>query len=415
MLFIPDYKKNYKDKPIQCLPEPEVFHLPLYAYRGEMMPVVKPGEHVLKYQLMAHSPGAMGARIHAPSSGVVGETVEIGGKAYLKLHNDFQNACGALNPLNIETVGLNDFVDRLHDYGIEGSGGARFPTNLKYKAQAGNIDTVIINGAECEPYLCADYSLMKHFSQEIALISSLVLRVLNARRVVLAIERQHKSLKDIFISAFRKQDVPAEVRILPDAYPQGGELQLIKSITGLELAKGSIPADHGLIVNNVGTMYAMYCAFFEGKPYIKRLVTLYDKEGKRGGNYWLNIGTTISYLSRTFFSEEGKDKSVFVTGGPMMGRQPTSRLQSIDKGMGGVLLIQNSAHWESNCIGCGYCSDVCPQFLLPMEFLPSRVSSDSHLKIYNLPDCIECGACEYICPANIPLMDSIYDGKQKIN
>lgn len=412
MLFIPDKKRKYKDSVIVSLPNPEMFHIPLYGYRGELETVVQKGDPVYKYQLLAR--GAMNVCVHAPVSGIVGDVLRINQLPYLQLINDFKDQEQLLGKSDPQNISLEQFIRTLSEYGIEGSGGARFPTSLKYQIGERQIETFIINGAECEPYLSADYALMKQYSQELAQTAALIQRLIGIDKVVLGIEKQHKQLKPLFEKAFAENYVNGGVQLLPDTYPQGGELQLIRSVTGKVIAKGRIPADYGIIVNNVGTLWAIYQAVFENKPYVERLITLYDEIQQKGENHWVRIGTPVSYLSAKFFSVLSNQVS-FILGGPMMGKPVENTEQSVDKGTGGLILLKKTNKRADNCIDCGYCVEVCPQQLMPLEFARNYYAQDKkRLRSYHLTDCIECGACAYICPSDVPLMLSIREGKKLI-
>lgn len=413
MLRISDRKKNYKDDTPTTVPSPERLYIPITGYRGEMVPLVSTGEYVSKYQVLAQSEGVFAGRVHAPVSGVIGDMLSIDNANYLELINDFTKKVLEPKIPDTENITVETFANHLLEYGIEGSGGARFPTSLKYKVGSRVIDTLVLNGAECEPHLTADYAVMKHHSRELARATALVQQVVKVKEVVIGIEYQHRSLKPLIEEAFMAHQVKGRVALLHNSYPQGGELQLIKAATRKTLSKGSIPADYGVIVSNVGTMWAIYRAFYEGKPYTKRLVTVYDAREKRGITAYVPIGTPIEQVLSHAGIAVSSGSEDTILGGPMMGMAVTDKRRPIHKGSGGVIIAPKRTSKSANCIGCGYCTDVCPQRLLPLEFargiaenLPERLTR------YNLADCIECGSCAYVCPADVPLMRSIKEGKK---
>lgn len=415
MLLIPDPKNKYKNEDIISLQPPEKFHIPLFGYNNNFDPIVKQNQYVHKYQILAKSQGQFAGSVHAPVSGIIGTIIEINSLPHLELFNDFENREQPLEKMDLQQVTLDLFIDKLLEYGIEGSGGARYPTSSKYKIEKRQIKTLIVNGAECEPYLSADYAIMKNYAHQLAQAAAFIQRVVGIENVVLGLEVKHQSLKPLLEKAFINNKVNGRICLLPDTYPQGGELQLIKSVTGKVVPKGSIPADSGIIVNNVGTLWAIYLGFFEGKPYTERVVTFYDETKQKGSNHWVKIGTPIDYISSIYFTSSHSSLSSFILGGPMMGRHVEDSRQVIHKGTGGLLLLKNEKKAVNNCIACGYCADVCPQRLLPLEFARNLYANNvKKLQSYNLMDCIECGACAYICPADIPLIHNIREGKKLI-
>ncbi|MCW1884928.1 RnfABCDGE type electron transport complex subunit C [Luteolibacter flavescens] len=413
MLLIPSLKKRTKHHGIAVIADPPEFHLPLGSYRGTLTPVVKAGDAVKKYQLVAESTGVFAARLHAPASGIITGVRTIAGQEVLCLQNDFredeaepsrQAAPGTLAP--------DDFLQALLDHGIEGAGGARFPAALKYRTGGSAISTVILNGVECEPYLSADYAVMKEEAEPLLEAAQVIRNVTGAARLVIAIERQNKDLKRPLLKTAARLGVPLEVHIVPDTYPQGGELQLIRSVTGLELRKGSIPAAHGVLVSNVGTVRAIHRALHEGRPYIGRVITVSGEGSPRTGNFHVKIGTPVGHILRETGSGWDPEAQRIILGGGMMGVELESPDTPVHKGAGGLLVLRRKPLAAYNCIQCGLCVDVCPQRLMPVEFARAQSRGDTHAMTgLHLPDCIECGACEYACPSDVPLMESIHAGK----
>lgn len=415
MLLIPSLKKKTKQIEIAVLPDPPLLYMPLGSYQGEMRVLVKDGDPVHMYQVLAESTGFLASKLHAPLSGSVVGLTEISGERFLMIKNDFCYREQQRSIPDIQNFARADFLQVLREAGVEGSGGARFPTHVKFKDEDVSINTFIINGAECEPYLSADYVLMKHMSDKLMSVLEVVQRVVAPKEIVFAIEQQNKELGDLLREASSTYKLPVSVKILPNTYPQGGELQLIKAVTGLEISKGSIPAQYGLMVSNVGTLSAMYTALFEGKPYTERVITVSGNLSKTLGNYRVKIGTPVGHILKETDNAWDAERQTVIMGGAMMGKEAVSPLSPIHKGVGGLLILPNPDSKAMNCISCGYCVDVCPQRLMPLEFVRHNQEGDiAQLKSYHLDDCILCGACAYVCPSDVPLMHHIKSGKAKL-
>lgn len=415
MLLIPSLKNRTKKSPIGSIPEPEDFYIPLDGYRSMMTPIVEAGEQVKKYQLLAECDGLFATKVHAPASGTIKGIFHLNGKQFLHLQNDFLNSEVPEVPVSTDDVTQERFSEILFEYGIEGAGGSRFPTTLKYKKNTTRIKTIIFNGVECEPYLSSDYALMEHKTDALLQTAVLIKKVLNAQQIVFAIEKQNKELKKLLEHSAIQNDITITVKILPDSYPQGGELQLIKSVTGMELKKGNIPAQYGILVNNVGTLWAIYKAIFEGRPNVERIITISGNKCTHTGNFSAKIGTPIAHILRETGNSWNPDEQMIILGGAMMGKAVSSPLLPVHKGSGGLLVMQKIKPENNNCIKCGLCVDVCPQKLMPLEFVRFNQTNDTiSLKDFHLQDCIECGACAYVCPSEVPLMESIFDDKRKL-
>lgn len=415
MMKIPSLKSKSKKTTIISLPDPAVFYMPLRSFSGLLKPLVSVGDQVKKFQLLALAEGPFASRLHAPASGKIEAFVHFGGSDFIQLRNDFkteeipEETCS-----DTQEFSPTEIISRVTEAGIEGAGGATFPTHIKYKG-AGNIHTFIVNAAECEPYLSADYAMLSQHTRKIFRSLQLIKKTVNPERFVIGLERQHRELVPMLQGAFRDFDLYGSVQLLPDEYPQGGELQLIRSVTGKELPKGSIPSDEGILVNNVGTLWAIYQAVFHNQPSISRVLTISGENATRIGNFEVKIGTPISFLLKEINQQTTTDQTL-ILGGPMMGKAVTDLRTPVHKGSGGLLLINHKKQEAENCIHCGYCADVCPQRLLPMEFArPSAMGSTEKLRELNLTDCIECGACAYICPSNLPLMPAIFKGKDQLS
>lgn len=422
MMHIFSMKSRTKQASIADIPDASVLYLPLLQHIGQAAkPIVQVGEYVLKYQIIAEETRNLSANIHAPVSGTI-KAIELhpladGTKVEtIVLQNDFRNEEIEKTAIDTDNLTAEEILAIIKNAGIVGEGGAQFPTFVKYNLLGKKIDTFIVNGTECEPYLTADYALMRDKTEELFKGILLINKVLQAHEVVLSIEKQNKELLDVFRPFLSQAEYKnIRVAILPNQYPQGGELQLIKSITGKELHRGILPKDEGLMVSNVGTIYAVYNAIVEQRPLTERIITISGEQSKKSGNYQVKIGTPISHILEYQNLTNTLDDKQLVLGGPMMGKNMVETSAPIIKGSSGILFFKKKEVKRNNCISCGYCVDVCPMKLMPLVFAENyRIGKIAALEKYSLNSCIECAACEYICPSDVPLMESIKEGKIKL-
>lgn len=421
MMHIFSMKGKTKEMLIQPLADAPFLYMPLLKYAGSVpAPIVKIGDIVKKYQLIAQIPEGVNwaSNVHSPVSGMVHDIKEYpqaDGQPLLTIviKNDFKETETLLQE---ERQGYTseEIIDLIEKGGVVGEGGAQFPTASKYRLEGRQINTFIINGAECEPYLTADYAIMAERTEKLFQGINILNSILQAQDVVIAIEEQNKELQKIFAPYLRKKEFEKiRVFILSNEYPQGGELQLIKSVTSIEMPRNQRPRDVGVIVNNVGTIYAAYEAVVNSKPVISRIITISGEESEYCGNFEIKVGTPIGHILN-LFGLTTNNKTI-VLGGPMMGKAVTDWSIPITKGSGGVLFLKKEKFKRSNCISCGYCVDVCPMHLMPMKFEEYfRRGKYFNLEKYSISSCIECAACEYICPSNVPLIESIKEGKIKL-
>ncbi|WP_437919998.1 electron transport complex subunit RsxC [Sphingobacterium sp. LRF_L2] len=414
MLYIPSLKYKTKQSPVQTIRDPADFYLSLHAYGNHnLKPVVSIGEQVLKYQCIAISEGTFASTLHAPVSGVIKAMIDIEGIPHLQLENDFEQMEIETAPIDHSTLNAANFSTFLMQYGIEGAGGSRFPTQLKYQLNETPIHTLIFNGVECEPYLSADAILMQRKPQELLKAASFMQQIFDIKRIVFVLEKQNQDITKILKKAAQELGIQVTFCTVPDSYPQGGELQVIKAVAGIEIKKGDIPSRHGILLNNVGTLWAIYQALYEGKPFVERITTLSGDKSRMQGNYQLKIGTSLAHLIRETQQHVNLAEHIVILGGAMMGKKVDPANAYIHKGAGGVLLLKEQKQNAANCIKCGACVDVCPQHLMPLEFVRYAAEDQvEKLQSYHLPQCIECGACSYICPSDVPLMESIFHGKK---
>ena len=421
----PKYHKTLSNaSAIRKLPLPAKLTVPMSMHLGApAKPVVKVGDTVKAGQLIAEAGGFISAPIHAPAAGKVvalGETVTAPGRP-----------CGAvvietapeteqewtLMPAIPEWRSADSFelVDRIGAAGIVGMGGAGFPTRVKLSPPSDKpIDTVILNGAECEPYLTSDHRMMVECAEQIRMGAEIIRHILGAKRLRFAIEDN----KPDAIEAIEKacDGIAGDVAVvrLPTLYPQGSEKQQIFAVTGREVPRGGLPMDTGCVVENVSTAYAIYDAVFNGWPLTRRVVTVTGDGVAEPANLLAPFGTTYADLIAACGGMTGRAAKV-ISGGPMMGFAVASTEVPNGKTTSGVLVLGPkavSAYTSQACISCGRCVEACPMRLLPSE-LSQFIEADDidgAVKV-SMMDCIECGSCAYACPAHRPLVQHIRRGK----
>jgi len=413
-------KGKTKKRRIQPIEDAPFLYVPIAQYLGETpIPVVKPGDIVKKYQQIAVSEKGLSSNVHAPVSGQVLEIKDVefpdGTSApCIVIRNDFQETIENQPYFDTQNLSAEQLLNIIRTDGIVGEGGAQFPTAVKYTLDGHKINTFIVNGTECEPYLTSDYALMAERTQKLFEGIGFVNRILNAENIVISIEEQNKELHKVFTPYLQQPEYQnIRIAILPNQYPQGGELQLIKSVTGIELSRFQRPREAGIIVSNVGTLHAIYEAVKNRRPLVSRIITISGEEATHYGNYEVKIGTPIEHIVKTLGLESTNIRVVL--GGPMMGKAVNDPSVPITKGSAGILFLKKEAIKRNNCISCGYCVDVCPMHLMPMKFEENyRKGKYFNLEKYSISSCIECAACEYICPSNVPLIESIKEGKSKL-
>lgn len=406
------------------LEDPEFFYVPLSQHIGQpAKETVSKGSYLLQYQKLGETDGKISAAVHSPVSGYVTDIIDgilpNGRKAKtVVIKNDFLYKKQEGEHRKIEEVGRyrrEELLEMIKEAGIVEEGGAQFPTYVKYDIGYRKIDTFIVNGAECEPYLTADYVVMTSFMEDLLGGMKIIEKIIRPREIVIGIEESNSDVAESMAEILKERRIfNIKIHLLPTAYPQGSELQLIKSVTGKEIKKGEIPSNHGVIVSNVGTVKSVYDAYTESKPLIERIVTVSGEKVSSKGNYQIKIGTPLSHVIEKVKPETGA-KIVF--GGPMMGEEVSELQTPVIKGTSGILFLSDAINSvkRENCISCGYCVDVCPMGLMPMKFAELyRIEKYEKLKGVNLGSCIECGACEYVCPSRVPLIKSIKEGKKKM-
>jgi electron transport complex protein RnfC len=404
------------------LPLADEFIVPI-AQVGELATLtVKLGEKVLKGQTLTQGKGFIYLPVHAPTSGeiIAIETRASNHASSLPVLSCVIKADGLdtwceLTPSSLNSLSNEDILAKIKQAGIAGMGGAAFPSHIKLNP-ASEIDLVIINAVECEPYITSDDRLMREHSDDIIAGIEIIYTLLSPQRIIIAIEDNKPeaaaAMSGAIEQATKAKRFPEQclrVTQIPTKYPSGGEKQLIQIISGKEVPSGSFPAQLGIVVHNVGTAFAIQEAVLAGKPLVERLVTLTGERVTRPGNYWLPIGTPLQHaLTQAGFTPE-LDQTVIV-GGPMMGYAISTLTVPILKGTNCLLAPSSNeiapAAVEQACIRCGECAVACPALLLPQQlFWHAQAEEYDKAASFNLKDCIECGCCSYVCPSDIPLVE----------
>ena len=420
----PDNKHFTENKPIETANVPSLVYIPLQQHIGAPCePLVKPGDHVKLGQMIGQQRGFVSSPVHASVSGIVKSVTRLttpqGSKVMtVVIENDGLDTLDeSVKPKDIDNLSIQDIRRAILDAGIVGLGGAAFPTHVKLSPPAEkDIDCVILNGAECEPYLTADHRLMIEEPDKIVSGLKVIMKVLDAKTGYIAIEDN----KPEAISAMEKavsNESNIQVVTLKTKYPQGSEKQLIQAITGRQVPSGGLPADVGVEVNNVATAAKIYEALETGMPLIERVVTVSGQGIREPKNLKVRIGTLFSDLIEQcggFSCEPSK----VIAGGPMTGIAQHSLEVPVIKGIAGILALSPEETKDEEvwpCIRCGKCIEVCPINLMPLSISAYSLKGDfDTCREYNALDCIECGCCSYICPSKRPLVQSIVVAKNEI-
>ena len=424
----PEENKISHDSPIQVQPIPKTVSILLGQHIGKpASPVVSRGDEVKVGTLIAQADGFVSANIHSSVSGKVKkiETVlDASGyqKPCITIQCDGEDTWEETidrSPEIIRDIKLSseEIIQRIAECGIVGMGGATFPTNVKLMPpKDATPECVIINGAECEPYLTADHRTLLERGEEVLIGLQILMKSVGVSKGYVAIENNKRDaiekLTEIASSMPGIEIVPMKVK-----YPQGGEKQLIDTVLNRRVASGKLPVTEGAIVQNVGTALAVYEAVQKHKPLVERVVTVTGKAVKNPCNLLVRIGTPLSELIET---AGGMPRSTakLVSGGPMMGKAVYSDEIPVAKGTSGVLMLleeDTKRRPMRNCIRCAKCVGACPMGLNPAFLMRDTVYKDwEALEENHVYDCIECGSCSFICPANRPLLDHIRMGKGRV-
>ncbi|MDX9774171.1 MAG: electron transport complex subunit RsxC [Bacteroidales bacterium] len=423
----PPENKLTADKPIVILPVPAQVTVPVSQQIGApAAPVVEKGAVVKAGQVIAEAKGFVSANIHSPVSGKVTKIdTFVDTTGYKKTAvlidvegDEWVETVDRSTTLVKEIVMTREqIIERCRECGLVGLGGATFPTHIKMTVPAGKkCDLVIINGVECEPYLTSDHRLMLEKGAEVLVGAAIIMKALGVEKVVVGIEA-NKPDAISHMTELAAEFTGITIQPLRVKYPQGGEKQLIKACIGREVPSGGLPLDVGVVVQNVGTAFAVYEAVQKNKPLIERVVTVTGMSVKNPGNFRVRIGTPVTALIEAVGGLPD-DTGKVVNGGPMMGKALAMTDVPVTKGTSGIILFPAEASRREEvlpCIRCGKCSAACAMGLEPwLISVLSEKGMFEQAEKEKITDCMECGACAYTCPAKRPLLDYIRLGKTTV-
>ncbi len=422
----PENKLQSNQSEIKTLPLPDELVIPVKQHIGKPGDLaISVGERVLKGQPLTRCSLSFMLPIHAPTSGTViaiehRTTAHPSGLTALAvvIKPDGKDEWGKKYPVEQYQLEPSDnLIEALRQAGVSGMGGAGFPTAKKIQSGLAKTKILIINAAECEPYITSDDRLMQEYADEIIKGIEVVEHILKPELTIIGIEDNKPEAIKALQEASTEKDII--IRVIPTKYPSGGEKQLIKILTGMEVPANGIPANIGLMVQNIGSMHAIKRAIIDGEPLIQRVVTLTGKAFKQPRNVWALIGSPVSHLLQHAEYKADKKAPRLIMGGPMMGfALPHSNIP-ITKTANCILAparreLPVERH-EMECIRCGECAEVCPASLLPQQLQWYAKDKDfDKCEELNLKDCIECGACAFVCPSEIPLVHYYREAKAEI-
>ena len=402
-------------------PDPDTVVIPLSMHTGKpAVPLVKTGDRVKVGQKIGAQDGRISAPVHASVSGTViaveprSHPVLGPGVLSVVIRNDGLNtADDSVQPSeDIEALSPEEIVDIVKDKGITGMGGAGFPTHVKLMPGK-PIDTVLLNGCECEPMLTADHTVMLHFPDDVLYGLRAIMKAVSAPRGIIAIEDNKPDALALLREKAKAFD-GVEVFSVRTRYPQGAEKMLIRTVLGRSVPVGGLPADVGAVVSNVSTAKAVSDAIRTGMPPVERIVCVSGEEVRNPGTFLVRIGTSIRELLAFCGGNDGDGYTVRM-GGPMMGTPLLEPDVPVIKATNGIVVCEADPCREAPCIQCGRCADVCPMELFPLYFPRYLEAGDLRgLQDKGVAACIECGCCDYICPSKIPLVRRIREGKAAV-
>lgn len=419
----PESKDDTRALSIRQFPFAPVLVVPLSQHIGKpAVPVVREGEEVLRGQVLARADGFVSVPQHAPASGVVrriGLVPGIAGKMvngiYLEPYPGSSQEVAEGEPCDLDTASPEEIVAAIQAAGIVGLGGAAFPTHVKLVAPEGkSIDTLILNGVECEPYLTTDHRVMLEQPADVFTGVRYLLKATGAARALIGVEANKLDAAET-LRRTAPGDLPVAVRVVQVKYPQGAEKMLITALLGKEVPSGGLPADVGAVVVNVATAAEIGRLLPHGRGIQERVVTLTGPAVRRKGNYRIPVGTPLRFALEQ--AEVCDDVSRVFLGGPMMGQALSSLDIPITKGTSGFVAFTQAetgaGRAEYPCIHCAYCVDACPIHLNPSQLgLLAKIADYERMADeFHLLDCFECGACSYVCPSHIPLVQRFRSAK----
>ncbi len=415
----PENKKQTAGAPIRRLAFPPRLIIHLDQFIGApARPIVKKGQEVVRGEPIAKPGGFVSVPLHAPATGVVRD-IKLMPTArgprtpaiIIDVHEaSSQEVLYAAPPNNLTAMTRQELIKAIQRAGLTGLGGAAFPTHVKYADPPDGglppVDTLVVNGAECEPWLTADHRVMLEQPEDVLAGVRIAMRASGAARALIGIE-ENKFDAARALMAHIGEDEPIRVRTVPVKYPQGAEKMLIQALLGRKVAPGALPRSVGVVVSNAGTLAQMGRLLPRGEGLIERVVTIAGPGVERPGNYIVPIGAPARFILK----EAGlaADHAEIIFGGPMMGMDVADLDTPVTMGVSGVLVRQPEGRGAGRiwpCIKCARCVEVCPMFLNPSMLgqLAAKREYEKMAERYNLDACFECGCCSYVCPSNIPLV-----------
>ena len=413
----PPERKQRSLVPLRHATLPSRVVLPLDQHAGRpARAIVVVGDRVRVGTPIARCDGMISADLHASISGTVTHSDAMA----ITIEGDGHDTWQRLPPLDWPNVSAEALLVRLEQSGVVGLGGAGFPTHIKARlGERQRIDTLVVNAAECEPYITVDDLTLRHFADDVLEGAQLIASLCDARRIVVGIEdNKPEAVQALEHAMATSQPRPVTLHVIATRYPSGGERQLIKALLDRDVPHQGLPADVGVLCHNPGTLLAALRAVRDGEPLVERLVTLTGDALDDPGNRWVRIGTPVA----TLLEEAGLQRATLdqlIEGGPMMGTQHADLDGVICKATNCLIAATRQelppSPLESPCIRCGACEDVCPAHLLPQQLhWYARAQDDDKLAHYRLFDCIECNACSYVCPSHIPLVVDYRSAKARL-
>jgi electron transport complex protein RnfC len=413
----PSHKAATAHQPIRRLPFPDHLVIPLNQHIGKPAKLlVKKGQEVVRGEPLASADGFVSVPIHAPATGRIRDIRLMpsarGEQAMAIILHVYAAATQEVlwrNPVDPGALDPQGMIQAIQDTGMVGLGGAAFPSHVKLSIpEEKSVDTLVVNGCECEPYLSCDHRTMLEHPRELMRGIRYAMQATGVSKAIVGVEENKMDAVKLLREHLHAQS-DISVEAVETKYPQGSEKMLIKSLMGREVPAGGIPLDIGVVVNNVGTLAALGKLLPVGEGLTERVVTVTGPGVEKPGNYIIPLGTPIGYVLKQVGYIGGENE--FILGGPMMGPSVSDMETPVTKGTSGLLVLNEPEIEQETrriwpCIKCGRCLNACPMHLNPayLGLLAAKREYEEMAQTYHLNDCFECGCCSYVCPSNIPLV-----------